>query len=421
MKYKKIQELPQKIFQQIEEKAFSHKQYKLEKIAQAITDGLVLISKDKKILWANQAFLGQCQKKMEDILGHYCYAINHDSTMPCNSDLHPCPIQSLKKDNLSQTTVHKHFSAQGENIFVEVTVYPILDGSGQEIQYVLLYKNITEKKRAEEIMIKAHEKLEIEFEKKAKDILIINEKLRYEIEIRKETEENLKLHQKKLRALASQLSAIQAKERKHLANVLHDRIGQTLAVAKIKLKGLEESIPEDFSPTLKIITELIDQTIQDTRSLTIELSPPILYELGLEAALDWLIEKFKKQHDIAFSFKVEDKEKEHAIHKDIAGILFQAVRELFINIVKHSKAKNVKVSLLKSHDKIKITIADNGLGFDLKKIDFSSNKNMGFGLFNIRERLEELQGSMEIQSQIGKGTTIFLTSPIMMDENANIE
>ncbi|NUM37142.1 MAG: PAS domain-containing protein [Candidatus Brocadiae bacterium] len=418
MKYETLQKSAQELFQKIEQKTFNYKQYKLENIAQAITDGLLLVSHDMKILWANQAFLEQCSKKMEDILGRQCYEVNHESLMACNDVLHPCPIIQLKKNNSSQTTVHVHYDEHGENIFVEVTVYPILDEEGKSIQYVLLYKNITEQKRAEEIMIKAHEKLESEVEKRTKDILVINEQLRYEIEVRKAVEEKLRMHQKRLRSLATQLSSMEAKDRKHLANVLHDRVGQSLAVAKIKLKGLEKSIPHAFLPTLGMITDLLEQSIQDTRSLTMELSPTILYELGLDAALDWLVEQFQKQHGISFSLKIDDDHKSESIHKDIAGILFQAVRELFINIVKHARATNVKLSLVKTHDKIQIIVEDNGVGFDLHQEDSSANKSMGFGLFNIRERLEEVKGSLEIHSEIGKGSKIVLVSPIQIESHS---
>ena len=140
-----------------------------------------------------------------------------------------------------------------------------------------------------------------------------------------------------------------------------------------------------------------------------EISPPILYELGLDAAMEWLAERLQEQQGI--TVEVEFKGKERDGKGDLHTILFQAVRELLTNIRKHSQAKNVKIHVIRSKKEIKIAVQDDGVGFVP-----SSRRQKGsvrnFGLFNIEEQLKHIRGKFEIVSSPGKGTTVTLIAPI---------
>ena len=174
---------------------------------------------------------------------------------------------------------------------------------------------------------------------------------------------------------------------------MHDHIGQTLALCKIKLGALRESTPTNLIESLDEIRDLTEQIIRYTRSLTFELSPPILYDLGFEAAVEWLGEKIIKQHGIQFCF--EDDKQSKPLDDEARILLFQAVRELLINIVKHAQAHNAKVSIRRDNDNIRINIEDDGVGFDTSKID-SSLRTGCFGIFSIRERLKHLGGPLKL-------------------------
>jgi PAS domain S-box-containing protein len=231
---------------------------------------------------------------------------------------------------------------------------------------------------------------------------------------RKRTEENIRTYQEQLRSLASQLSLVEEQERRRIATELHDRIGQTLAICKIRLGLLRESASStDLAGSLDKISELIAQTIQDTRALTFELSSPILYELGLEAAVEWLTEHIQEQHGILSDF--EDDRQPKPLEDDIRVLLFKVVRELLINVVKHAQARHVKVSMIRDDGNIQITVTDDGAGFDTSKI-YRWNMAEGFGLFSIRERLEHLGGYLEIVSQPGHGTRVTLVAPLKCGE-----
>lgn len=233
----------------------------------------------------------------------------------------------------------------------------------------------------------------------------------FDITDQRRAEGKLLEYQKQLQSLASELSLAEERERRQVASVLHDRIGQTLAVSKMKLAAMREELSgSDYSAPVNEILDLIEQTIQDTRSLTLELSPPILYELGLEAALHWLAEEFQRRHGIACEF--EDDGADKPLGDDIRVVLFQAVRELLVNVAKHARAGLVRMVVAREEDHITLSVQDDGIGFDTDETGSRPRKAGGFGLFNIRERLEHLGGRLDLHSQPGKGTGITLTAPV---------
>ncbi|MCX5813837.1 MAG: PAS domain S-box protein [Proteobacteria bacterium] len=227
----------------------------------------------------------------------------------------------------------------------------------------------------------------------------------------KKAEEKIQSYQKQLRSLASDLSLAEEKERRRIATMLHDHIGQVLAVSKIKLGALMEyaktNAPGD---KLEEIREYIEQAIRYTRSLTFELSPPILYDLGLEAALEWLTEQIHEQHGLDYEFENDNYLK--PVNDEIRIFLFMAVRELLVNVAKHARAWKVKVTVRKIENNISIHVVDDGVGFNAAKMNFYFDENKGFGLFSIRERLHHLGGQVEIRSQKGRGTRIVLNAPL---------
>ena len=227
---------------------------------------------------------------------------------------------------------------------------------------------------------------------------------------RKHAEKKLIDSQNQLRSLASQLTLTEERERRRIATDLHDRIGQALAISKIKLGALRQSTCAlGLDKDVDGIRELIEQTIQDTRSLMFDLCPPFLYELGFEKALEWLLEDIQEQHGITTHFKSEGKPK--PLDDDIRVLLYQSVRELFVNIVKHAQAKNARLTVKGDNHSISLSVEDDGRGFDETAIPFHMEKQGGFGLFRIQERFQYLGGEIRINSKLGQGTKILLELP----------
>ena len=224
-------------------------------------------------------------------------------------------------------------------------------------------------------------------------------------------EENKALYQQQLRALVAELTLTEEHERRRIAGELHDRIGVSLATVKMFTEMLLHASPEKpFSKDPKEIASLLDQIIQETRSLTFELSPPILYELGFKSAMSWLTEKFKEKYGLNVEY--EDDGNDKPIGEAQKIVLFQSVRELLMNTVKHSKASRVIVSTKKEDDKMLISVEDNGVGFDASHFNEPEKLMKGFGIFHIKERITELGGEFRIESKPGASTKISLSVPL---------
>ena len=228
---------------------------------------------------------------------------------------------------------------------------------------------------------------------------------------RKLAEKKLITYQERLRSLASELSLAEERERRRLAADLHDRIGQALAIIKIRLGALRELVSsQSILKELNGVRELVEETICDTRLLTVELSPPILYEVGFVAAVEWLTEHIQEEYAIQIQF--EDDKYPKPLNSAVSVLLFKMIRELLFNVVKHAQARKAKVKLKRDNDKIEITVEDNGVGFDIDKTESRIFQTGGFGLFSICERLNYLGGHFKIKSSPGSGTCVIISAPL---------
>ncbi|NIS72785.1 MAG: hypothetical protein GTO12_28750 [Proteobacteria bacterium] len=232
---------------------------------------------------------------------------------------------------------------------------------------------------------------------------------------RRRAEERLVLYQEQLRSLVSELVLTEERERRRLATDLHDSISQVLAIAKLKLDGLQEKASSrGLEKGLDEVRQFISQALQQTRSLTFEISPPVLYHLGLEAALESLAEQVQERHAIRTDF--EDDKKPKPLTGQTQVLLFRAVQELLINIVKHAQARSARVSVAREGDHVRIRVTDNGIGFDPSEINISRNGPGRFGLLSIKERLHHLKGYCEIKSKPSQGTQVTLITPLEHEE-----
>jgi PAS domain S-box-containing protein len=227
----------------------------------------------------------------------------------------------------------------------------------------------------------------------------------------KQAEKTVLTCQQKLRSLASELSFAEERTRRQTAVALHDSIGQTMAFAKMKLGTLRKpTLDPSLLESLDEIIELLNTTLKDTRNLISELSPPVLYELGFIAAIEWLIQNIRQEHGIQIIF--QDDKRPKPLDKDVRVFLFQAVRELLVNVVKHADTQNAKVSVFRDEDRIRVEVSDDGIGFDNTEAFPIMDITTGFGLFSIRERMESIGGRLKIESEPGNGTKVTLTAPL---------
>jgi PAS domain S-box-containing protein len=220
----------------------------------------------------------------------------------------------------------------------------------------------------------------------------------------------------RIRALASELSATEQRSRKRMAAFLHDKIGHALALSKMKLETLiEKSEPASVRQSAEEVHALLREAIQTTRSFTFELSPPILYDLGLVPAIDWLVEEMQKREKIQTSLRKPVLK--ILLADEVRNVLFEGTREVLINAIKHSRANKIDVGIDATNSMIIISVRDNGVGFDVSILDQTQTTQKSFGLYNLRERLRDVGGRLEIESQHKLGTTVRMIAPILSPTN----
>jgi PAS domain S-box-containing protein len=216
-----------------------------------------------------------------------------------------------------------------------------------------------------------------------------------------------------LLAIGKQLLAAEELERRTIAVDLHDDLGQDLAVAKLKLEAIMASSDvadnDKLQRQLGAVTILLDRCNKSVRSLSSQLSPPVLHQYGLGAALDWLSEEMQRTYGL--NVKVYPGE---AVTLDeiVAATLFRIVRELLINISKHAQVSEAEVGMLvdAETDNLEITVSDDGVGFDVARtLDMNSSTHSSYGLFSIKQRIDFIGGQMLIDSHAGHGTIVLIT------------
>ena len=178
------------------------------------------------------------------------------------------------------------------------------------------------------------------------------------------------------------------------------------AVAQIKLTTARDSVAGALQASLDEVIALLDQSAAETRTLTFELSPPILYDLGLKEALSWLAEDI--EHRFGIRVDLRDDEQQMPLDDTSRALVFRAVRELLMNVFKHAKTPSAKVEVHRVDDRFDIVVEDSGVGFD---VDGAARQG-GFGLLSVREQIRRLGGRLEVVSKPSLGTKVTLQMPI---------
>jgi PAS domain S-box-containing protein len=224
----------------------------------------------------------------------------------------------------------------------------------------------------------------------------------------KEAEEELRAHQQQLRRMAVELTLAEQRERRKVATDLHGTLGQMLALSRMRLAGIRNAPPDTIPQQLDEILGILDDANRYARTLVAELSPPILHLFGFPAAAEWLTERFREEHGLDVGFEAD--EIETTFSEEISVLLFQSLRELLTNVVRHAQADHAKVTVRLEEARLSVGVRDNGRGFDTARLQ--EIQGDGFGLFHVRERLEHLGGNLEVHSSPGAGTMALITCPV---------
>ena len=233
-----------------------------------------------------------------------------------------------------------------------------------------------------------------------------------DITVRKQAEVELRASRERLQILSRQLLNAQEAERRHIARELHDQIGQSLTAIKLNLKMLQPSAHETSALTIlhETIT-VVDQTLEQVRTLSLDLRPSMLDDLGLVAALRWYLDRQAQRAGFSVQFASEFSDGD--VSKEIETTCFRVVQELVTNIARHAQARNVRVELRQLETELELFIQDDGVGFDLTAAREQAPHETSLGLLGMQERVMIVGGRLEIQSAPSRGTEVRVRFPLM--------
>ncbi len=224
----------------------------------------------------------------------------------------------------------------------------------------------------------------------------------------KERTLQLETSYERLRALATDLTVAEQSARRRMATELHDYLAQLLVVARMKVgQLLKQNHDVEVRKMVADVDQLLHQSLDYTRSLVSELTPQALYERGLGSALQWLGDQMRRQQILNVEVSVDEADLQ--LPEADAVLLFHSVRELLFNVLKHGQTDRAAVSMTYAQNVLSLTVSDQGCGFDLEKM--RNDRSDRFGLFSIRERMMDLGGGFDLQSEPGKGTVASLHLP----------
>jgi PAS domain S-box-containing protein len=341
---------------------------------------------DKLCTWMNRSWLEYTGRDLEDELGNgWTEGVHPDDVTQCR-DTYARYFDRHEPFEM-EYRLRKHDGTYG---WILDRGVPLLRTDGTFTGYLGAALDITDRKQAEEQLREWTEELEQRVQERTQALV---------------------LSQERLRALASDLSSTEQQERRRLATELHDYLAQLLVVGRMKLGQAKPQVQDQ--KTQQLLNEADDaltQSLNYTRFLVAELSPQVLYQFGLPAALKWLATQMKS-HGLTVTAHCDITQLQLA--EETAAMLYQSVRELLFNVIKHAGTDHASISLTcHGEGTVTITVADKGCGFDSSGMETDRHHPGRFGLFNVQERLEAVGGKLELTSRQGGGTSISLTAPL---------
>jgi PAS domain S-box-containing protein len=277
-------------------------------------------------------------------------------------------------------------------------------------------RDITDRKRAQKELLKAHEELERRVKERTAQLLASNKSLEQEIVKRTIIGDELEKSRERLRNLTKHLQKIREQERASLSRELHDELGQALTGIKMDIRWVERRLPKDSKLILERLRStiaLIDDAILSVQRISMALRPPALDDFGLSEAIKLVLTNFEKKAHFTCTFISTPQR--IVLNREISTEVFRICQEALTNIARHAEAQNVKVILQNTRDKLTMEVRDDGRGITKKEmVDQSS-----IGLTGMRERAYSVEGNLTIMGVKGKGTTVTLTVPLNKEKEKN--
>jgi len=342
---------------------------------------------DGTLTFVNEAYCRYFGREREDLVGRSFLPFIAEEDREVVQEA----IASLSPESPVATIEERVLRPGGSVGWQQWTDRGVFDERGSATEFQAVGRDVTDRKQAELKLEEANATLE----RRVRERTAVAE--------RRATQ---------LRALAVELTHAEQRERRRLAQFLHDQLQQLLVGARFSLGMLRRQLQDtDVLRAVQQVDELLAQSIEASRTLTVELSPPLLYEAGLAHALDWLGRQMREKHGLRVDVAA-DPDADPA-DEDVRLFVFQAVRELLFNVVKHAGVGSAQVRVARRDgERVQVVVSDEGVGFDPVPTRTGGEPSGAFGLFSIRERMELLGGWLEMDSAPGKGTRATLSVPL---------
>lgn len=301
-------------------------------------------------------------------------------------------VRAMRGESFEQFEARLHCKQTNRKSIVSYSGTAVRDRGGNVQVGILSLRDVTEQKEAEE------------------ELRQLNETLEQRVA---ERTTQLKMRNEQLRVLASKLTSAEHQEQRRIAQLLHDHFQQLLVAAKIGVEQLRRGkLDGRLEAVAQNVNDIIDQSIQASRTLAVELCPPVLYDRGLAAALEWLSRQFHEQHGLQVEVEVDANPDAEPATADVQAFLLQAVRELLLNVVKHAQTDRARVVMRATDEGLtQLQVEDSGAGFDPDQTVVNAGGEHGFGLFSIQQRLGLLGGNFQIETSPGGGCRVILRAP----------
>ena len=364
-------------------------QTRFEAIFDQAAMGILMTTAEGRISMVNPGFCRILGYRENDLIGRCLDDFIHPDDRAAENRR----TRRTRPDEPGGEIIEKRFfHSDGREIWVQITVSPITGDEGRITDFVLVVEDITARKTAEEALLRINAELEDRVEKRT---------------------EALHRSREQIRRLAHEAATAQERERRRIAEGLHDHVQQLLAACSLTLETLSQRIDDsELRKRVDTVCTWSSQALEATRFLLFDLSPAVLYEVGLWAALAHLAGLMRERFNLEVEL-IQDGEID-PLPENLRVFLYGTLRELLLNVHYHAQINTVRVFLSKKDGQISALVTDHGRGFypeELDRMSDEGDRKTRIGLSNLRERLSQFGGRLELESAPGKGTNVRITAP----------